>query len=80
MAREIGVATHTFNPKSGSNKDLIAAFDNTEPSVVMECNGAEPCIKSSIDILRVGGRHIQIGNSSKPVSFPMREFTTKDGM
>ncbi|CUM51797.1 D-xylulose reductase [Debaryomyces fabryi] len=78
MAKEIGVATHTFNPKSGSNKDLIAAFDNTEPSVVMECSGAEPCIKSSVDILRVGGRHIQIGNCAKPVSFPMTEFITKE--
>lgn len=44
----------------------------------MECSGAEPCIKSAVDILRVGGRYIQIGNSAKPVSFPMTEFATKE--
>lgn len=78
MAKRVGVATHTFNPKNGSNRDLVAAFDSTEPSVVLECSGAEPCINSSIDILRVGGRHVQIGNCAKPVSFPMTELATKE--
>jgi D-xylulose reductase len=74
MAKQIGVATHTFNPKLGSSKDLVVAFENTEPSVVMECSGAEPCIKSAVEILRVGG----VGNSAKPVSFPMTEFDSKE--
>lgn len=78
MAKKIGVATHTFNSKSGNGDTLIAALDNINPEVVMECSGAGPCIQTAVEILQAGGRYVQIGNCAKPVSFPMTEFITKE--
>lgn len=78
MAKKVGVATHTFNSTSGGIDELIAAIGNERPNVVMECTGAEKCIQSAIEVLKVGGRYVQIGNSSKPVSFNMTAVVNKE--
>ncbi|KAK6461325.1 xylitol dehydrogenase [Scheffersomyces coipomensis] len=79
MAKDIGVATHTFNSKTGGDyKNLLKAFDDNEPTVVLECTGAEPCINTGVHILAQGGRFVQVGNAPGPVKFPITEFATKE--
>lgn len=79
MAKEIGVATHVFNSKSGGDyKKLLEMFGGNKVSVVLECTGAEPCINMGVEILSSGGRYVQVGNSPGPVTFPLTEFSNKE--
>jgi len=79
MAKDIGAATHTFNSKTGGDAAaLVKAFDGHEPTVVLECTGAEPCINQGVAILAQGGRFVQVGNAPGPVKFPITEFATKE--
>lgn len=77
MAKEVGVATHTFNSKTGGAADLIAELGE-RPHVVVECTGAEVCINLGIEVLKAGGRFSQVGNSIKPVSFPIVAFSSRE--
>lgn len=77
LAKKIGVATHTFNSKTGGGADaLIAEFG--EPSVVLECTGAEPCIQLAVNVIAPGGRYVQVGNAGGYVKFPITELATKE--
>lgn len=77
-AKEIGVATHTFNSRTGGDyKALVKAF-GAEPNVVLECTGAEPCIQLGVNVLLAGGRYVQVGNAGSDVKFPITEFATKE--
>ncbi|MDC6270705.1 NAD(P)-dependent alcohol dehydrogenase [Acetobacter pasteurianus] len=78
LAKEIGAANYTFNSKSGGAEDLIKAFDGIRPDVVLECTGAEPCIKLAVQTVRDGGKVVQIGNASGDVSFPIVEFSSRE--
>lgn len=78
MAKNIGAASHTFNSKTeGGVSDLVKKF-GTQPTVVLECTGAEPCIQLGVLSLKVGGRFVQIGNSPGYVKFPITEFANKE--
>lgn len=48
------------------------------PDVVLECTGAEPCIKLAVQTVRDGGKVVQIGNASGDVSFPIVEFSSRE--
>nr|ANG59281.1 xylitol dehydrogenase [Spathaspora gorwiae] len=79
MAKDIGAVTHTFNSKTGGDyKDLIAAFDDVRPNVILECTGAEPCIVMGVLAAAPGGRFVQVGNAGASVLFPITEFATKE--
>ncbi|EAZ62959.1 D-xylulose reductase (Xylitol dehydrogenase) (XDH) [Scheffersomyces stipitis CBS 6054] len=78
MAKDIGAATHTFNSKTGGSEELIKAFGGNVPNVVLECTGAEPCIKLGVDAIAPGGRFVQVGNAAGPVSFPITVFAMKE--
>lgn len=79
LAKKIGVADFIFNSKTGGGaSDLIKAFDGKVPTVVLECTGAPPCIKLAVEILKPGGRMVQIGNAGGDVQFPITEFATKE--
>lgn len=77
IAKEIGAATHTFNSKKGDANAIIAELGE-QPTLVMECSGAEPCIRTGVEILKPGSRFVQIGNCSKDIAFPMTDFITKE--
>lgn len=76
-AIEIGAATHTFNPKSGSHKQLIEDFGR-QPNVILECTGVESCIQLGILASKPGGRFVQVGNCAKNISVPMTEMSMKE--
>lgn len=79
LAKDIGVATHVFNSKTGGDASkLVEAFDGREPSVVLECTGAQPCIQLGVLALAQGGRFVQVGNAGGYVSFPITELATKE--
>ncbi|KAK7681165.1 Endo-1,4-beta-xylanase 2 [Cerrena zonata] len=79
LAQKIGVADFIFNSKTGGGaSDLIKAFNGKVPTVVLECTGAPPCIKLAVEILKPGGRMVQIGNAGGDVQFPITEFATKE--
>lgn len=78
LAKEIGAATHVFNSKTGDYKDLIKAFGDVRPDVVLECSGAAPCIKLAVQVVRDGGKIAQIGNAGGDVPFPIIEFATRE--
>jgi D-xylulose reductase len=78
MAKSFGAASHTFNSKTGGDyKALIKEFGG-EPTVVLECTGAEPCINLGVTILAPGGRFVQVGNAGDRVKFPITELATKE--
>ncbi|KAI3406985.1 XYL2 [Candida oxycetoniae] len=79
LAKEIGAANYTFNSKSGGGNAsaLIKAFDGIRPDIVLECTGAAPCIKLAVEVVRDGGKVVQIGNASGDVPFPIAEFSTR---
>lgn len=79
MAKDMGAATHIFNSKTGGDyQDLIKSFDGVQPSVVLECSGAQPCIYMGVKILKAGGRFVQIGNAGGDVNFPIADFSTRE--
>ncbi|CUM65527.1 uncharacterized protein PRCAT00003173001 [Priceomyces carsonii] len=79
IGKEIGVASHTFNSKTGGSfeeyikREKLGAID-----VVLECSGAEPCIQMGVNSLRPGGRYVQVGNAGGLVKFPITEFSTRE--
>ena len=77
MALEVGVATHTFNSKSGGADELVKELGE-HPDVVIECTGAEVCINLGIESLKMGGRFAQVGNATRPVSFPIVAFSSRE--
>lgn len=78
MALEIGVATHTFNSKTSGGADELIEKLGERPNVVIECTGAEVCINLGIEILRLGGHYCQVGNATRPVSFPIVAFSSRE--
>lgn len=78
VAKDIGAATHTFNSKTEGDYTKLIEKVGKAPSVVLECTGAEPCINSGVQVLKAGGRFVQIGNAPGPVKFPITEFATKE--
>lgn len=78
MAKEMGVATHTFNSKTGGDYKKLIEELGQEPNVVLECTGAEPCIRMGVFCLARGGKYIQVGNAPGDVTFPITEFGNKE--
>ena len=77
MARDIGVATHTYNTKSAT-PFVDALPSGHRANVVFECTGAEVCIQQGVHALKAGGRFVQVGNLNQNVSFPMMECVAKE--
>lgn len=79
LATKFGAATHTFNSKTGGDyRALLKQLGGNEPTVVLECTGAEPCINLGVQVLAPGGRFVQVGNAGGAVKFPITELATKE--
>lgn len=76
IARSLGLATETIAP--GEAPHVPA------PEVVCECSGAAAGAAVGMEIVRKGGRYVQVGIFGRPVTLPMdailyREVTVTSG-
>ena len=78
LAKDIGAVTHTFNSKNGGPSDLIAAFDSVLPDKSLECSGAPQCINMSLEVLKPGGYHVQVGSSPETFNISFNHLNTKE--
>jgi len=76
-------ATHAFRSQRESAEDSAARLMKecelgSGADVVIDATGAEPCIQTSIHVLRVGGTYVQGGMGKNEITFPIMAACTKE--
>lgn len=83
-AKQFG-ATHTIlwkssakQPELGLVNEITKVLQGAHPDIVLECSGAESCIRGAVKACRRGGTIIQVGMGKDDVSFPINDISTKE--
>lgn len=82
FAREFA-ATHILLSQGGESQDTAAKLIEqgqlgTGADSAVDATGAEPCIQTSIHVLRAGGIYVQAGMGKSDVSFPIGALCSKE--
>ena len=70
LAASLGLATQVLEPD--------APLDIEPPDVVCECSGAAAGAVLGLDVIRKGGRYVQVGIFGKPVTIPLDAVLYKE--
>ena len=46
--------------------------------VVFECSGAQPCIRTGIEVCKAGGTYVQVGMGQEEIQFPISKIPAKE--
>lgn len=81
-AKQFG-ATHTVNsgdlPPGVSVESVIRkAIGKKDADVIFECSGAQPCIRTGIEVCKAGGTYVQVGMGQEEIQFPISKISTKE--
>ncbi|CCC72010.1 hypothetical protein NCAS_0J00300 [Naumovozyma castellii] len=49
-----------------------------DPDIVLECTGAEPCIRAGIRALKTGGTFVQVGMGKDDANIPITQFSCRE--
>ncbi|ODV60837.1 NAD(P)-dependent alcohol dehydrogenase [Ascoidea rubescens DSM 1968] len=82
LAREMG-ATYTHSSvedNDQSEEDIINFFIKNyfEPEIVIDCSGAETCIRLGISILKRNATYVQVGMGKDNINFPISRILEKE--
>jgi L-iditol 2-dehydrogenase len=73
-ARELGFAITL----AGDHGAMTALGGGFGPHVVVECSGAEMAMATGLEVVRRGGRYVQIGQTASSVSVPLALVSFKE--
>lgn len=76
-------ATHTVVSQRESAQDAAARIIEScdlgaGADVVIDASGAEPCIQTSIHVVRIGGTYVQGGMGKSDINFPIGALCSKE--
>ena len=79
MARSFG-ADHIVNVQRDNPSELVAGItpERMGADVVYECSGAGPAAAGLLDLVRRGGRYVQIGLFGNPVAWDLDQVCYKE--
>ncbi len=79
LARELG-ADYTLNVQTDNPTDLIADItpEGKGADVVYECSGAGPAAMQLLQLVRRGGRYVQVGLFGKPVAWDLDQVCYRE--
>lgn len=81
-AKQFG-ATHTILWNTSSDEAVLVhevtkVLGGGHPKIVLECSGAEPCIRAAVQACARGGTVVQVGLGKDNISFPVTELAVKE--
>ena len=79
LARDLG-ADHTLNVQRDDAAALVAELsdEGLGADVVLECSGAGPAAQQLLELVRRGGRYVQIGLFGKPIAWDLDQVCYKE--
>lgn len=82
FAKELVPSVRTYKAEKlspeESGKKIVEAFSGLEPTVVMECTGAESSISAAIWAVKFGGKVFVIGVGKNEMSIPFMRLSTRE--
>jgi L-iditol 2-dehydrogenase len=73
-ARELG-----FDVALATDRTAMKSMgDGFGPHVVIECSGVGPAMATGLEVVRPGGRYVQLGQTGDPVSVPLALVSFKE--
>ncbi len=78
LAKELGACEVVYSDQPDAGRQIAALSAPFGPDVVLECSGAVPAIAMDLDVIRKGGRYVQVGLTGRPVTFDMNLITLKE--
>lgn len=78
LAKECGACETVFSDRTDAEAQIAALCPPYGPDVVFDCSGAEPAIRLGLQVIRKGGRYVQVGLCGKKATLDMNLITLKE--
>ncbi len=78
LALKLGAEAIVYSDDPDAKEQLKAKFAPHGADVVLECSGAGPAVLTGIEMIRKGGRYVQVGLTGRPTTLNMNDITLKE--
>lgn len=78
LAKELGAAETVYSDQPDAQKKIALFCENFGPDIVFDCSGAGPAIRMGLEVVRKGGRYVQVGLTGRLVELDMNLITLKE--
>lgn len=78
LAQKLGADEIIYSDRPDARDKVLELAPPFGPDVVADCSGAGPGIQFGLDVIRKGGRYVQVGLTSKPMQINMNQITLKE--
>ncbi len=78
LAKKLGAAETVYSDQPDAKEKIGMLCGPFGPDVVLDCSGAGPAIRMGLEVIRKGGRYVQVGLTGRPVELDMNLITLKE--
>jgi len=78
LAKELGADFVAYSDDENAEEKIKATFAEFGADVVFECSGAPSAINMALNIIRKGGRYVQVGLTGQATTLDMNLITLKE--
>lgn len=78
MAKELGADLTFMTSENGIEDSILKYCDNIGPNTILECSGNDRAINFCLNVIRKGGRYVQVGLTGGPISMDINKVTLKE--
>ena len=78
LAKSLGAEAVAYSDRPDSMKTLMSMLGENGADIVFECSGAGAAINMGLELVRKGGRFVQVGLTGKSTTLDMNLITLKE--